>query len=104
MDITLHPLFFVVIGFILFIYPLSLVARSRQWEIKQMKAGKSRAIGYIILFPAICGALLGILSFTAGMDAMFPRQHMSNDQVKIERLQEDLLRVCLRDMTQHNHK
>jgi hypothetical protein len=66
----LIPWLYCIAGFVLIMYPLSLVYRVREWETKQRRAQKSIAAGFIIAPIAFVGFQLGLIMIVLGSEAL----------------------------------
>ena len=66
----LHAWLYVIIGFALLVWPLIATARVREWEVKKMRAGESRLLGFLYVPVLVAMSILGIMMFVLGAEVL----------------------------------
>ena len=64
------PWFYIIAGFCMVMYPLSVVVRCREWETKQRLAGKSLLLGYLYIPILMVMSLLGMMMLVLGAEVL----------------------------------
>ena len=64
------PWFYIIVGFLMMVYPLSAVIRCSMWERNQRREGKSLLLGYLYIPVLAVMSLLGMVMMVVGSELL----------------------------------
>jgi hypothetical protein len=64
------PVLYIIAGGLMILWPLIATIRCREWEVKKMRAGESRLLGFLYVPVLVVMAFLGIMMLVLGSEVL----------------------------------